>query len=180
MNVTEFELFLPGKPPPRQQPDTQIRTRPGARERRGGMKGDLPHGAAWLDRVFALHYPNAGTEAGMARWRRVWIDHPQRPYIVGAIAMEFTAYRDRAQSHYRADGTLSAEGLRWPLVTMKPDLDNLEKLAADALKGRAFDDDSCIVEKHSWKHWASPRQPAGILLKVWSVIPSLGMDSLFP
>lgn len=177
MEVDRFELFLPGKPPPRQEPNTQIRTRPGARDRRGNLTP--PVGAAWLDKVFALHYPNDATEAGMARWRRVWIDHPQRPYVPGAIGIEVTAWRDRPKDHYRVDGTLSAEGLRWPACTKTPDLDNLEKLMGDALKERAFDDDACIVEKRSWKHWATAQQPAGILLKVWSVVPSLGITPLF-
>lgn len=182
MQVERFELFLPGKPPPRQEPQIQIRTKPGARDARhvgSGRDVGLPTGAVWLDRVFAMHYPNDATEAGMARWRRVWIDHPQRPYIPGPIALEFTAWRERAQSHLRGDGTLSAEGVKWPHPSMRPDLDNLEKLAADALKERAFDDDSQIVEKHSWKRWATRDQPAGILLKVWSVAPSLGITPLF-
>lgn len=179
MIVSEFTLFLPGKAPPRQEPQTRIATRPGARDRRAGMKAELPVGAAWLDHVFVMHYPADATEAGMARWRRVWIDHPQRPYCPGPVALEFTTWRERAQSHLRVDGTLSAEGSRWPHPSMKPDLDNLEKLAADALKERAFDDDACIVEKHSWKRWATPQQPAGILLKVWTVLPVLGITPLF-
>jgi len=179
--VDRFELFLPGKPPPRQEPQIQIRTRPGARAARAASGGkELPQGAAWLDHVFPMPYPADATEAGMGRWRRVWIDHPQRPYIPGAIAVEMTTWRERAKAHLLVDGGLSSEGRRWPLPSMKPDLDNLEKLMADALKERAFDDDSCIVEKHSWKRWATRDEPAGILLKVWTVVPVLGITPLFP
>lgn len=172
MNVDRFELFLPGRPPPRQEADLQISMRKGATDR-------LPKGAVWRALIYPSSYPNKATEAGMARWRRAWIDHPQRPYIPGAIALEMTTWRERAKTHLLVDGSLSSEGRRWPLPTMKPDLDNLEKLMADALKERAFDDDSCIVEKHSFKHWATRDQPPGILLKVWTVAPVLGITPLF-
>lgn len=172
MIVREFSLFLPGKPPPRQEPSLQLGMRKGA-------AAGLPKGAVWRAHVFPAMYPNEATEAGMARWRRAWLDHPQRPYCPGPIALELTAWRARAQNHLRVDGTLSSEGERWPHPSMRPDLDNLEKLAADALKERAIDDDSCIVEKHSWKRWATRENPEGILLKVWSVVPNLGIEPLF-
>ncbi|MGH3264609.1 MAG: RusA family crossover junction endodeoxyribonuclease [Trebonia sp.] len=63
----------------------------------------------------------------------------------------------RPASHWRRDGTLSAEGLRHPLPrTQKPDLDNAVKLVMDALNGRAYRDDvrvARLTAERMWGRW---------------------------
>lgn len=91
---------------------------------------------------------------------RVWFAWHQagRPRLSdGPIAFLVTQVVTRPQSHWRKDGTLSAEGERrpWP-IGRKPDFDNALKLLADALNGCAYRDDVDIV--HSWyvRRWANP------------------------
>ena len=43
---------------------------------------------------------------------------------------------------------------KWDYPTGKPDIDNLEKSICDAAEGVLYENDSQIVEKHSYKWWA--------------------------
>lgn len=78
----------------------------------------------------------------------------------GPLKLELMAVLERPKGHWKQDGTLSAQGLRsgWP--TKKPDWDNLGKLVADALNGKAYRDDAQIVHVVLWKRWANPGEVA--------------------
>ena len=43
---------------------------------------------------------------------------------------------------------------KWDYPTGKPDIDNLEKSICDAAEGILYENDSQIIEKHSYKWWA--------------------------
>lgn len=68
-------------------------------------------------------------------------------------------YLVRPNSHYRRDGTLSAEGLRHPTpCRTKPDVDNATKLVLDALEDCAYTADVAIVNLTVFKAWDEDRQ----------------------
>ena len=72
-----------------------------------------------------------------------------------ALRIDLTLYIARPASHFKRDGTLSAEGLRHPRPeNKKPDVDNALKLVMDALNKRAYKDDVQVVESLVERHWA--------------------------
>lgn len=77
-----------------------------------------------------------------------------QPRIEGPVTLYVDAAMSRPGAHWLRDGTLSAAGTRTPRPTRKPDIDNILKLGADALSGRAFGDDALIVKAHCTKRWA--------------------------
>jgi len=155
-----IRLWLAGPPVYRHQPDVRIAERRGARE-------GLPKGAVWRERIFASVYPNDATTSAEAAWRGVWLATDDRPYVAGPITVELEERRLRPKYHLLADGeSLSAEGARARFPTVRPDVDNVEKAAFDALKGLAFDDDAVIVNLlHTKRYVLSPRL-AGTLLTI--------------
>lgn len=71
-----------------------------------------------------------------------------------AVHLDVTVLCERPKSHVRRDGSLSAEGLRHPHPeNQKPDFDNLLKMIADALNGRAWRDDVQIVSARFSREW---------------------------
>lgn len=82
-----------------------------------------------------------------------------------AIHLAVTVFCERPKSHYKRDGTLSAEGLRHPYPeNQKPDFDNLLKTVTDALNKRAWRDDVQIVSQHYVRAWGQRAQ-----VDVWAV-----------
>jgi Holliday junction resolvase RusA-like endonuclease len=144
-----FDLFLDGKVPTRHQPDYRVIT--------------PKHG-----RPFAQPYPHEATKEGMARWRTAWLQHDQRPYLTGHIAVQLDVVVQRPAGHLLVDGTLSAEGRRRPYPGT-PDVDNVCKMALDALKGLAFDDDVMVVYLRCTKRYGIRGDRIGGLLRVTSV-----------
>ncbi len=101
-------------------------------------------------RVFT---PNA-TKLAEGRVIDAWTNAGQ-PRLDGAVQLDVMLHVARPQGHYRKDGELSAEGLRKPLPTKKPDVDNALKLVMDALNGRAYRDDVDVVDARVGRRWAS-------------------------
>ena len=65
-----------------------------------------------------------------------------------------------------------------PFMTVKPDIDNLEKLVKDAMKGIIYRDDSLVVGVHKFKQYA---EPPGCLIRVFTMAEKLGMsDGFYP
>lgn len=75
------------------------------------------------------------------------------------LRLELVAVLERPKGHWKRNGDLSAQGERsgWP--TRKPDWDNLGKLVADSLNGKAYRDDAQIVHVVFWKRWAEKGEP---------------------
>jgi len=42
--------------------------------------------------------------------------------------------------------------------TKKPDFDNIEKIITDSINGKAYKDDSYIVESHTFKRWTDKKE----------------------
>lgn len=77
--------------------------------------------------------------------------------LEGPVHLAVRVYCERPQSHLRANGELSAEGLRHPFPDkQKPDVDNALKLVMDALNGRAWRDDVQVVSGSSGRVWGQP------------------------
>lgn len=105
-------------------------------------------------------YTDAKTTTAEARVMVAW-EQAGRPRLPdGPVALMITQSVSRPKSHWRRDGTLSAEGRRrpWP-DGRKPDFDNAAKLIADALNGCAYRDDADVV--HHWfvRQWAHRDEP---------------------
>jgi Holliday junction resolvase RusA-like endonuclease len=115
-------------------------------------------------------YTPKDTQIAEAAIQEEWIA-AGRPRLTGPISARVDVHVPRPAGHYRASGELSAAGLRAPHPVRKPDVDNVLKLALDALNKKAFDDDRQIVEAHVQRHWA----PAGGA--VGTVISAIEMES---
>lgn len=111
-------------------------------------------------------YTTAKDRAARAAYVAAWRTFGQ-PAYTGPVEVEIRAQYDRPLGHYTSTGALSAEGRRhrWPDRQL-PDLDNVVKLALDALAGEAYDDDRSVVAVHACKVWAARRGAAGVACSV--------------
>jgi Holliday junction resolvase RusA-like endonuclease len=110
-------------------------------------------------------YTPAETEQAEADVLTVWLADGQ-PRIDGPVALRVEAVMRRPDAHWCVDGTLSAAGRRTPRPTRKPDVDNILKLIADALSGRAFGDDALIVEARCAKWWAGRHESEHVIVDI--------------
>lgn len=131
--VSSFSLFIPGKP-------------------RG--KGRPRHGNG---RTFT----DAATQQAEGDIFSCWLEHGSPRLAEGDIELRVTLVVERPKSHYRKNGTLSAEGERHPRPsTVKPDVDNALKLVMDALNTRAWTDDVRVVSAMIVRLWCEYDEPA--------------------
>ena len=76
----------------------------------------------------------------------------------------------RSPSHTRKDGSLTPAGVHAgverPISKALGDGDNLEKLVLDALNGRAYEDDSLIVDQRARKFWADDEHPESTVILI--------------
>jgi len=70
-----------------------------------------------------------------------------------------TAYMARPKDHRKADGTLSARGLRSQYPGRKPDADNILKTIDALVSCGAVPDDRLLVRAEVEKRWADDRAP---------------------
>jgi Holliday junction resolvase RusA-like endonuclease len=116
-------------------------------EPRGKGRPRFGQGRTWTDKDTALAEGNI-----IRKWEDV--GEPRLPDNA-PLRVHVTLYISRPNSHYKRDGSLSAEGLRHPRPeNKKPDVDNALKLVMDALNKRAYKDDVQIVEATVERQWA--------------------------
>jgi Holliday junction resolvase RusA-like endonuclease len=168
-----LSLWLAAPVPSRLQNSLEIGERKGAR-------AGLPKGAVWRSLIFPAMFSDDVSKDGKAAWKRAWLATDERGCIDGPVQLELDVYRTRPGAHYRADGTLSPEGLRRPVPATKPDLSNYLKLAEDALKGLAFGDDALVVEVRVAKHWVLPGEQPGARLVIRSAVPADTLQQTLP
>lgn len=106
---------------------------------------------------------------------QLWMAQGRPELGPGGVALKVVAAVKRPKRHYNADGTLSATGLENPWPISKPDIDNIEKLAMDALNGLAWLDDTQIVIKSSWRRWAGREEQEHTLIEAWQA-PAPSME----
>jgi Holliday junction resolvase RusA-like endonuclease len=126
-----FEITVPGEP------------RGAGRPRFGrGRDGNPRAYTAKADRQYAAAIAAAWQAAGC-------------PYVpTGAWTCELTAYMERPRDHVKADGTLSARGLRSPHPGRKPDADNILKTIDALVAVAAVPDDRFLIDARVVKRWA--------------------------
>lgn len=100
------------------------------------------------------NYPDPATTRAEALIREVWRKAGE-PRLTGPVTASVFGVLSRPVSHYRKNGELSAAGLRSPVPTKKPDVDNLLKLVLDALNGLAYGDDAHVLDARVAKRWAT-------------------------
>jgi Holliday junction resolvase RusA-like endonuclease len=100
-------------------------------------------------------YTTAQTARAQNDLRVVWqqAGAPRLPDDM-AVALTVVLQVERPQSHWRKDGSLSAEGLRHPRPrSRKPDVDNVAKLVMDALEGLAYRNDVQVCSLRVLRRW---------------------------
>jgi Holliday junction resolvase RusA-like endonuclease len=76
------------------------------------------------------------------------------PYLeAGPIEVLVDAAIERPAAHFTTKGLQSTKARREPYPCKTPDVDNVWKLAADALNGKAFPDDKYVVRAAITKRW---------------------------
>ena len=96
------------------------------------------------------------TKRAENRIQLAWLEAGRPRLPEGPIVVYVSLALARPRSHWRKDGSLSAEGLRSPWPLRKPDVDNALKLLLDALNGCAYRDDVDIVHAGIQRRWANP------------------------
>ena len=105
----------------------------------------------------SIMFDSTKTRVGKHSWLAVWLEAGQPRLPDAPLTLNLTIFCDRPQGHYRKDHSLSAAGLRTPYPTTKPDVSNVIKIIEDALKGRAFRDDSQIIGINAIKRYGQAR-----------------------
>jgi Holliday junction resolvase RusA-like endonuclease len=118
------------------------------------------------------------TKKGKADWLSVWIAAGSPRLIDGPIELRLLIVVDRPKSHFGTGAnahTLKPTAPRFPET--KPDVSNVLKLAEDALKSRAFRDDSQIVCGDFTKRYATDGEHPFTRVELGVLVP---LDALFP
>lgn len=84
-----------------------------------------------------------------------------------ALEVRLVFMFDRPQGHWTTKGQLSAEGLRNPIPSVKPDWDKVSRSTADALTGALCEDDGQIAIAAVAKIYAPER--AGVLIRARAI-----------
>lgn len=99
----------------------------------------------------AIQYTPKETEYAESEVLRHWED-AGRVKLDGPIKLVVNILHKRPNGHWKRDG-LSKEGLRHPIPTTKPDLDNVVKLVMDALNEHGWNDDKQVVDVIMRRRW---------------------------
>lgn len=145
MTVPELTLWIPGEP--------------------RGQRRAMRHGR------FSYHH--ADQKAYEATMQGEWIAAGRPVLEAGPYAVTVKAYLARPKGHFRKDGSLSADGLRHPYPTKKPDADNLLKQIDALVAVGALPDDAAMVSAHVFKFWACGHDdpdisPPGLHVRAWA------------
>jgi Holliday junction resolvase RusA-like endonuclease len=87
----------------------------------------------------------------------------------GPWRCDLAAYMARPKDHHRADGSLSAKGLRELYPSRKPDADNILKVIDALVACRAVPDDRYLVDAVVVKRWAPEDEGPALVIQVASV-----------
>lgn len=118
------------------------------------------------------------TKKGKRDWFSTWQNAGSPRLIDGPIQCELLIVVDRPKSHFgtgRNADLLKPTAPRFPET--KPDISNVLKLVEDALKSRAFRDDSQIVGLTATKRYAVDGERPYTRVELGVLVP---LDALFP
>ena len=135
-----FEVWVPGKPRGKDRPRFSKKT---------GRTFTTPE-----------------TKMAEAAIVRAW-EQSSAEMIDGAVWLSLDIVVSRPNSHYKKNGELNTEGLRYPLpIKQKPDVDNCLKLVMDALNGVAYFDDVRVIKVIVTRVWGNDE---GLLIKIGKI-----------
>lgn len=100
-------------------------------------------------------YTDTRTKTAETRVREAWHQADRPDLGNGPISLHLVVVVERPAGHFRTNGELNAAGIRKPVPTSKPDLDNVLKLVADSLNKLAFGDDAQIASCSVVRRWAT-------------------------
>jgi Holliday junction resolvase RusA-like endonuclease len=122
----------------------------------GEVEGKRRHRVRVRGRI-AQQYPDPLDKPQAARVVRAWQKAGEPNVGDAPVRMVVDLYTRRPLGHWRVGGELSALGLRTPVPSRKPDVDNAAKAIMDALNGRLYKDDQQVVELVVARRWLSRR-----------------------
>lgn len=130
----------------------------------------------------------ASSSTANARQQAAWVKAVQTAtqdaaVISGPVWVSVTFRMARPRGHYgsgRNAAALRRNAPIWP--TVYPDADKLVRCTLDALTGRLFEDDSCVVSLYVGKEYALPEfgRPEGAVIRVgaWSEPEECGQHDI--
>jgi Holliday junction resolvase RusA-like endonuclease len=138
LNMKTVELWVPGSPYPAQRPRAMSRGKFTTMYMPQKHKDHERH----IQTVWHEQYPNG----------------VHKPFEDSPLCVWVTFYFQRPKSHFKGASDRLKDGYEGSYVhTQKPDIDNLAKLATDALNGLAYHDDAQIYRMVLEKYWARYR-----------------------
>ena len=127
--MTGFTLIVPGKPRGKGRPKFARR----------GEK--------------VVTYTDDQTASAEETIRAIWRENGSSRLPDGPLEMTIRVVHERPKNHFRKDGAFTKAGHANPVPTRKPDLDNVTKLACDALNGLGYRDDAQIASLDVRSNW---------------------------
>jgi len=116
-------------------------------------------------------FTDANTERAENRILYAWKNEGRYRIDDGPVSVSITAVLPRPRAHIRKVGGLNAAGLRSTHPTKRPDVDNILKIALDALNGQAWRDDAQVVAARVGKRWAGPGEAEHLLVTIREETP---------
>lgn len=146
----------------------ELREHPSARELAIPLD-PMPWARAGFNKKTGQHFTEKTRRKRMGEIGLLWAASRQRSLGSVSLGIFFDFVFEHADSHFDSAGHLRPEYVGAFPPRQKGDLDNLEKLIADALNGTAYADDAQINEKHSFRRYGGPGERAHSLVVIWPI-----------
>ena len=104
-----------------------------------------------------------------ARIAEAWRGDACPTLPAGPWSCELAAFMARPKDHHRADGSLSAKGLRELYPSRKPDADNILKVIDALVACGAVPDDRYLVDAAVLKRWAPEDEGPALVIQVAAI-----------
>ncbi len=118
---------------------------------------DNPKAKGWQKKVQTAAFEQLGIHPNPS----------ERLLFAEALIVVTQFFVARPKNHYKKDGSLSAEGVRRPYPTVKPDALKLLRPTEDALSGLIWTDDAIIIDHILHKRYADDPENVGAIIDVF-------------
>ena len=118
-------------------------------------------------------YTPERTSAYEARIRMAWIASGGQK-LDGPVSMRIVAMQALPSRATMAMREAAGRGEIWPI--RKPDLDNIIKIALDALNGLAYGDDTQVTRIDAVKAYAPAGQDSGLIIDIGGIASGYGLQ----
>ena len=126
-----------------------------------------------FDRRSMHAYTPERTRAYEERIRMAWIASGGQK-LDGPVSMRIVAMQALPSRATRAMREAAGRGEIWPI--RKPDLDNIIKIALDALNGLAYADDTQVTRIDAIKAYAPAGQDSGLIIDIGGIASGYGLQ----